>query len=127
MGMQVILTEVGEYGIKVVGGTFWSIGIDNIKEILTSESCPAKDVLASLKLPEFDIELTVHGFVDGKRDYDYFCCRKTRGDWESVDNVDFGDKMPYEFETDGQLCDDMRYRLELFLATFIKNAIESCS
>ena len=94
---------------------FWCVGIEKIRDILTSNANEVSDVLAVLEFDEFDIELTDRGFSDGERHYDYFCCKKTNGEWHSFDSVDFGSKKPYEFSSDEELRNDMRVQLETFL------------
>lgn len=94
---------------------FWCVGIEKIRDILTSNTNEVSDVLAVLEFDEFDIELTDRGFSEGKRYFDYFCCRKTNGEWHSFDSVDFGNMKPYEFSTDEELKEDMRVQLEMFL------------
>lgn len=94
---------------------FWCVGIEKIRDILTSNTNEVSDVLAVLEFDEFDIELTDRGFSDGERHYDYFCCKKTNGEWHSFDFVDFGNKKPYEFSSDEELKNDMRVQLETFL------------
>lgn len=94
---------------------FWCVGIEEIRKILTSNTNNVSDVLAILEFDNYDIELTDRGFSDGKRYYDYFCCKKTEGEWHSFDVVDFGDKKPYDFLSDEELKNDMRVQLETFL------------
>ena len=94
---------------------FWCVGVEKIREILTSDICENSDVLTVLEFENFDIELTDRGYSDGERHYDYFCCKKTDGKWHSFDSVDFGGKKPYEFSTDEELKADMRTQLEKFL------------
>lgn len=97
---------------------FWCVGIEKIRDILTSDTNKISDVLAVLEFDEFDIELTDRGFSDGERHYDYFCCKKTNGEWHSFDYADFGDKKPYEFSTDEELKADMQAQLEKFLEKY---------
>ncbi len=97
---------------------FWCVGMEKIKEVLTSDTNEISDVLAVLEFDEFDIELTDRGFSDGERHYDYFCCKKTNGEWHSFDSVSFGDKKPYEFSTDEELKADMKAQLETFLEKY---------
>ena len=97
---------------------FWCVGVEKIREVLTSGTNEVSDVLAVLEFDEFDIELTDRGFSDGERYYDYFCCKKTNGEWHSFDSVDFGDKKPYEFSTDEELKTDMKAQLEAFLEKY---------
>lgn len=94
---------------------FWCVGVEKIRDVLTSNTNEVSDVLAVLEFDEFDIELTDRGFSDGERHYDYFCCKKTNGEWHSFDSVDFGNKKPYEFLSDEELKNDMRVQLETFL------------
>ena len=96
----------------------WCVGVEKIREVLTSDTNEVSDVLAVLEFDEFDIELTDRGFSDGERHYDYFCCKKTNGEWHSFDSVDFGDKKPYEFSTDEELKADMKAQLEKFLEKY---------
>ena len=86
---------------------FWCVGIEKIRDVLTSNTNEVSDVLAVLEFDEFDIELTDRGFSDGERHYDYFCCKKTNGEWHSFDSVSFGDKKPYEFSSDEELKNDI--------------------
>ena len=37
---------------------FWCVGVEKIREILTSDICENSDVLAVLEFENFDIELT---------------------------------------------------------------------
>ena len=97
---------------------FWCVGIEKIRDTLTSNANEVSDVLAVLEFDEFDIELTDRGFSDGERHYDYFCCRKIDGEWHSFDSVDFGDKKPFEFVTDDELKADMQAQLEKFLEKY---------
>ena len=97
---------------------FWCVGMEKIREILTSDISENSDVLAVLEFEDFDIELTDRGFSDGERHYDYFCCRKIDGEWHSFDSVDFGDKKPFEFATDDELKADMQAQLEKFLEKY---------
>ena len=96
---------------------FWCIGIEKIRKVLTSDS-NVVDILAVLEFDNFDIELTDRGFFDGKRYYDYFCCKKLNGKWHSFDVVNFGNKKPYEFSTAEELKEDMRLQLEIFLENY---------
>lgn len=100
---------------KLTNESFWCVGIEKVKNILLSNSGEVCDVLAVLKFDEFDIELTDRGFSDGERHFDYYCCKNSNGEWHSLDSVDFGSKMPYEFDTDEELRADMKRQLEKFL------------
>lgn len=97
---------------------FWCIGMEKIKDILTSDTNEIANVLAILEFDDFDIELTDRGFSDGKRNYDYFCCKKINNEWHSFDLISFGNKRPYEFLNEEELKEDMSTQLKTFLKKY---------
>lgn len=117
---------------KVLGEKilFDSAGLDFMRKVLLSTTEKTQDVLAVLKFENYSIELTDRGVCkDNKkglyRDFDYYCCRRLDEDerpvkdieWTSFGLVEFGDKMPYEFEIGEELEDDMETQLKHFLVS----------
>ena len=101
---------------KLEEGKFWCAGINTIKYCLTDKNAGVGDVLATLEFDDVDIELTDRGIADGKRVFDYFCCKKlSSGEWNSWDIADFGVKKPYEFNSEEELKTDMYNQLISFI------------